>query len=206
MSRGSEPSAIAFVGDSDSGKTTLLERLIPVLAARGLAVASVKHASHGFDVDRPGSDSHRHYTAGAQAVAVISGSAIVTFERRDAEHGATLEEALATLPDGLDLVLVEGFGWEPIPRLVLVPPDRIPRREHRESGPVLRVIRVPESAPDEKPAFSDDFVHSIASEIEVWLRRRAISNREEYAPVAVSGFRGARSTPGGRPGRSRRSR
>ena len=191
VSRGSEPSAIAFVGDSDCGKTTLLERLIPVLAARGLAVASVKHASHGFDVDRPGSDSHRHYTAGAQAVAVISGSAIVTFERRDAEHGATLEEALATLPDGLDLVLVEGFGWEPIPRLVLVPPDRMPRREHRESGPVLRVIRVPKSAPGEKPVFSDDLVQSIATEIIVWLQRHPTPSQEGRAAVAVSGIRRA---------------
>jgi molybdopterin-guanine dinucleotide biosynthesis protein B len=194
-----------LVGDSDSGKTTLLEQLLPVLAARGLAVASVKHASHGFDVDRPGSDSHRHYTAGAQAVAVICDSAIVTFERRDAQHTATLEEALATLPDGLDLVLVEGFGWEPIPRLVLVPPDRMPRREHRESGPVLRVIRVPESAPEQKPAFSDDLVQKVASEIVVWLQRHPIPKRERHAHVAVSGFRGARSTPRSRPGRSGRS-
>ena len=206
MSRGIEPSAIAFVGDSDSGKTTLLERLIPVMAARGLAVASVKHASHGFDADRPGKDSHRLYGSGAQAVAVISDSQIATFERRDADHPASLEEALETLPEGLDLVLVEGFGWEPIPRLVLVPPDRLPRREHRESGPVLRVIRVPESTPEEKPAFSDDLVYSIASEIVVWLQRQPISNREGRAPVAVSGFRAARSTPRGRPGRSGRSR
>lgn len=206
MGRGTELSVIAFVGDSDSGKTTLLEQLIPLLSARGLAVASVKHASHGFDADRPGSDSHRHYTAGAQAVVVISDSAIATFERRDAAHIATLEEALATLPDGLDLVLVEGFGWESIPRLILVPPDRMPRNEHRESGPVLRVIRVPESAPEEKPAFSDDLIHSIASEIVVWLQRHPIPNREGRAPVAMSEFRAARSAPRGHPGRSEGSR
>ena len=206
VSRGTEPSAIGFVGDSDSGKTTLLERLIPVLAARGLAVASVKHASHGFDADRPGSDSHRHYTSGAQAVAVISDTAIATFERRDAERPASLAAALATLPDGLDLVLVEGFGWEPIPRFVLVPPNRMPRREHRESGPVLRMIRVPQSTPGEKPPFSEDLVHSIANRIEAWLRRHQTSNREEHAPVELSEFRTARSTPSGRSGRSGRSR
>jgi molybdopterin-guanine dinucleotide biosynthesis protein MobB len=189
LSRGTEPSVIGFVGDSDSGKTTLLERLIPVLAMRGLAVAAVKHASHGFDADKPGKDSHRLFTSGVQAVAVISDAQIATFERRDAEHGAALEEALATLPDGLDLVLVEGFAWEPIPRLILVPPDRMPRPEHRESGPVLRTIRVPESAPGEKPVFSDHFVESIATEISVWLQRHTISHRKEQVHVALSGFR-----------------
>ena len=205
VSRGTEPSAIGFVGDSDSGKTTLLERLIPVLAARGLAVASVKHASHGFDADRPGKDSHRLYGSGAQAVAVISDSQIATFERRDADHPASLEEALETLPEGLDLVLVEGFGWEPIPRLLLVPPGRKPRREHRESGPVLRVIRVPQSAPGEKPFFSDDLVQKIATEIVMWLRCHPTSSREELAPVVLSEVRSARSTLTGCSGRSGRS-
>ena len=189
MNRGTEPRTIGFVGNSNSGKTTLLEELIPVLAARGLAVATVKHASHGFEADCPGKDSHRHYSSGAQAVAVISDSQIATFERRDARHTASLEEALATLPDGLDLVLVEGFAWEPIPRLILVPPDSMTRREHRESGPVLRVIRVPESAPGEKPVFSADIVHSIATEIIAWLQRQPFSDRKEHAPVSLSQFR-----------------
>jgi len=192
VSRDTEPCAIGFVGDSDSGKTTLLEQLLPVLAEQAMAVAIVKHASHGFDADRPGKDSHRLYTSGAQAVSVISDTQIATFERRDADHSASLEEALATLPDGLDLVLVEGFAWEPIPRLVLVPPDCTPRTEHRDCGPVLRVIRVPASAPGEKPIFSNDLVHSIATQLLAWLQRHAISDRVRREPFAMSGLRRAR--------------
>jgi molybdopterin-guanine dinucleotide biosynthesis protein MobB len=189
VSRRSQTIAIGFVGDSDSGKTTLLEELIPVLSARGLAVASVKHASHGFDADRRGKDSQRLYDSGAQAVAVISDEQIATFERRDAEHSASLEEALATLPEGLDVVLVEGFAWEPIPRLVVVPPDRVPRREHRDSGPVLRIVRVPASAPGAKPVFEDELVQTIATEITVWIRRRPAGEWPENTPIALSGSR-----------------
>jgi molybdopterin-guanine dinucleotide biosynthesis protein MobB len=175
VSRGGELNAIGFVGDSDVGKTTLLERVIPVLAERGLAVASVKHASHGFEADRPGKDSHRLYASGAEAVALICDSQIATFARRDASQPAPLREALATLPRGLDAILVEGFAWEPIPRFVLVAPGRTPRVEHVARGPVLRIVEVPESLPRAKPVFSDELVYSVAAEIEVWLCHRPIA-------------------------------
>ena len=62
-----------IVGWSGSGKTTLLTALLPLLRARGLRVSTVKHAHHGFDMDRPGKDSHRHREAGAHEVLVASG-------------------------------------------------------------------------------------------------------------------------------------
>ena len=63
---------IGLAGWSGAGKTTLLTRLIPVLKARGLAVSTLKHAHHAFDVDRPGKDSFEHRSAGARQVLVSS--------------------------------------------------------------------------------------------------------------------------------------
>ena len=70
-----------MVGASGAGKTSLLEQLLPALRARGLAVGAVKHASHGFEADRPGKDSQRLYAAGADAVALVSGRQVACFAR-----------------------------------------------------------------------------------------------------------------------------
>jgi molybdopterin-guanine dinucleotide biosynthesis protein MobB len=157
---------VGIVGRSGSGKTSLLTHLIPALTARGLAVGAVKHSSHGFLADRPGKDSYRLYESGAQAVALVSAEQRATFTRlpcRDSEP--SLAEALTSLPDGLDLVLAEGFSWEPIPRLVVVPGSDAPLRKHFEHGEVLRVVRVPKPAPGEQPAIARQLIESIALEL-----------------------------------------
>jgi molybdopterin-guanine dinucleotide biosynthesis protein MobB len=126
----------------------------------------VKHSSHGFLADRPGKDSYRLYESGAQAVALVSAEQRATFTRlpcRDSEP--SLAEALTSLPDGLDLVLAEGFSWEPIPRLVVVPGSDAPLRKHFEHGEVLRVVRVPKPAPGEQPAIARQLIESIALEL-----------------------------------------
>ena len=107
---------IGLAGWSGSGKTTLLTKLIPRLIARGLAVSTVKHAHHGFDVDQPGKDSHSHRVAGATEVLVGSATrwALVHELRGAAEP--TLGELLAKLAP-VDLVIVEGYKREPHPKL-----------------------------------------------------------------------------------------
>jgi molybdopterin-guanine dinucleotide biosynthesis protein B len=62
---------IRLVGRSGSGKTTLIAALLPALVARGLTVSTIKHAHHGFDLDRPGKDSFRHREAGAKEVMLV---------------------------------------------------------------------------------------------------------------------------------------
>jgi molybdopterin-guanine dinucleotide biosynthesis protein B len=107
---------IGIAGWSGAGKTTLLTRVIPVLAQRGLRVATIKHAHHAFDVDQPGKDSYEHRKAGASEV-------IVSSERRWVimhEVGDAAEATLADLVRKLspcDLVLVEGFKREPLPKI-----------------------------------------------------------------------------------------
>ena len=108
--------AIGFIGRSGSGKTTLIERLIPLLAQRGLSVSALKHARHGFDMDRPGKDSFRFRAAGAIQVMIAAPErwALMTELRGPPRH---LDQLLAELAP-CDLVLVEGFRSEgSIPRI-----------------------------------------------------------------------------------------
>ena len=160
---------IGVVGRSGSGKTSLLELLIAQLTSRGLAVGAVKHTSHGFLADRPGKDSYRLYESGAATVALVSGQQLATFTRRsgDASPDVSIDTALASLPRGLDVVLVEGFSWEPIPRFVLVPDSEPPIPEHLSRGEVLRILRVPAKSDGSKPSFSQALVESLATEIEL---------------------------------------
>ena len=107
------PIVVRFVGSSGSGKTTLIERLIRELKKRGLAVGAIKHAHHGFNMDKPGKDSYRFRSAGAKAVAVASpGQAALIF---DTPRPIFPVDLMKTASKDLDLILVEGFsdakGW-----------------------------------------------------------------------------------------------
>jgi molybdopterin-guanine dinucleotide biosynthesis protein B len=107
---------IGFIGYSNSGKTTLIERLIPLFGARGLRVAAIKNAHHGFDMDRPGKDSFRYREAGAGQVLIATARrwALLT----ETPGGPTgLDELLAQLAP-CDLVIIEGFKSEgQLPRI-----------------------------------------------------------------------------------------
>jgi molybdopterin-guanine dinucleotide biosynthesis protein B len=98
-----------FIGYSNTGKTTLIEKLIPLLGARGLRVSAIKHAHHGFDMDRPGKDSYRYREAGARQVLIATTQrwALLT----ETEQPAALQDLLAQLAP-CDLTLVEGFRSE----------------------------------------------------------------------------------------------
>ena len=105
-----------FAGYSGSGKTTLIERLIPLFTARGLRIALIKHAHHTFDVDQPGKDSYRHRYAGCSEVLVTSSRRwVLMHELRGAPEPGLSEHIEHLSP--CDLVLVEGFKREAIPKL-----------------------------------------------------------------------------------------
>lgn len=107
---------VGLAGWSGAGKTTLLVEVIATLAQRGLRVSTVKHAHHGFDVDVPGKDSHRHRTAGATEVLVASGRRwALMHELRDAEEPPL--HALLRQLSSVDLVIVEGFKREAHPKV-----------------------------------------------------------------------------------------
>lgn len=107
---------IGLAGWSGSGKTTLLTKLIPHFRARGLAVSTVKHAHHGFDLDQPGKDSHSHRAAGATEVLVGSANRWALVHELRGAGEPTLRELLCKLAP-VDLVVVEGYKREPHPKL-----------------------------------------------------------------------------------------
>ncbi len=113
-----------FAGYSGSGKTTLIEQLIPRFVARGLKVSLIKHAHHGFDIDRPGKDSYRHREAGASEVLLTSDQRWVLMHELGGAAEPTLEQQLKMLAP-CDLALVEGYK-----RNDLVPKIEVYRPAH----------------------------------------------------------------------------
>jgi molybdopterin-guanine dinucleotide biosynthesis adapter protein len=107
---------MGLAGWSGAGKTTLLTRVIPLLVARGLRVSTVKHAHHGFDIDKPGKDSWMHRQAGATEVLVASGRRWALMHELQDEAEPLLPDMLARLTD-VDLVLVEGFKRDLHPKI-----------------------------------------------------------------------------------------
>nr|WP_145545130.1 molybdopterin-guanine dinucleotide biosynthesis protein B [Variovorax boronicumulans] len=110
---------VGFAGYSGAGKTTLIERLIPLLKARGEAVSVVKHAHHGFDIDTPGKDSWRHREAGAREVVIASDRRLALLRQYAVDQAPTARGLIAELRQPADWVLVEGFKHEDLPRLEL---------------------------------------------------------------------------------------
>ncbi len=119
-SDGSILKVLGIVGWSGSGKTTLLVAIIPLLRAAGLSVSTIKHTHHGFDMDQPGKDSHRHRLAGAHEVMVASSRRWALLHEVDGP-----EPDLTSLLDRMapvDIVLVEGFKSHPYPKLEVFRP------------------------------------------------------------------------------------
>ncbi len=114
---------IGIVGWKNSGKTTLIERLVARFADDGLRVATVKHAHHDFDIDHRGKDSWRHRRAGAAEVLITSQQRWALLHENAGEAEPALEELLARLSPA-DLVIVEGFKQHNHPKIevVLAPP------------------------------------------------------------------------------------
>ncbi|MEL6427459.1 MAG: molybdopterin-guanine dinucleotide biosynthesis protein B, partial [Pseudomonadota bacterium] len=97
-----------IVGWKNSGKTTLVERLVVEITGRGFSVSTVKHAHHTFDVDHPGKDSHRHRSAGAQEVLLASRNRwALMHELRGAEEPSLADLTRYLAP--VELVLIEGY-------------------------------------------------------------------------------------------------
>jgi molybdopterin-guanine dinucleotide biosynthesis adapter protein len=110
------PQIICIVGRSQSGKTTLIEKLIPILIGKGYRVGTIKHSHHIFDFDKMGKDSWRHKDAGAETVIIASPGKIAMVKD---DHRGTLE-SLQNYFDDLDLVITEGYKRALKPKIEVV--------------------------------------------------------------------------------------
>jgi len=153
-------------GWKDSGKTTLVVKLVEELIARGISVSTVKHAHDGFDIDHEGTDSHRHRVAGAYETALISNSRFALMHHKASGGSApTLEQILSKLAP-CQLVMVEGFKTHPLPKIECI------RRETAKADPVWKtnksVIAVATDVPDPEcklPQFGLNDIADIADYI-----------------------------------------
>ena len=100
---------IGFAGSSGAGKTTLIERLIPALKARGLRVSVMKHAHCGLETDQPGKDTWRHREAGAYEVLAASPERLVLQRSFERPQERPVHDLIPALHPGVDWVLVEGW-------------------------------------------------------------------------------------------------
>ncbi|HEX79081.1 MAG TPA: molybdopterin-guanine dinucleotide biosynthesis protein B [Dehalococcoidia bacterium] len=106
---------VSFVGRSNTGKTTLLEKVIKELKQRGYRIAVIKHDIHGFDVDQPGKDSWRITRAGSDVVVVSSADKMAMIKKPEAEM--TLEQLVGMVKDGVDIILTEGYKRSDKPKI-----------------------------------------------------------------------------------------
>ncbi|GHE02525.1 molybdopterin-guanine dinucleotide biosynthesis protein MobB [Defluviimonas sp. 20V17] len=150
-----------ITGWKNSGKTTMTECLVSEFTRRGLRVATVKHAHHGFDIDHEGTDSHRHRSAGAAEVAIVSSRRWALMHEVQGTEEPRLEEIVARLSP-CDLVLVEGYKREAQPKL------EVRRRGARETTPIapgdptIRAIAADHPVDSPLPVFGLDDIAAIA--------------------------------------------
>ena len=161
---------LSFVAKSGTGKTTLLEKLIPELKRRGRKVGVLKHDAHAFEIDYPGKDTHRLFTAGADAVAIASPEKLALVERCDGLP--PLDELLERLLGGAEIVLTEGFKRGPLPKI------EVHRRERSATlicrgeadDPTLVAVVSDEPLALDVPVLPLDDVPAIADFVETWFR------------------------------------
>lgn len=159
-------------GWKNSGKTTLVTRLVSEFTRRGYDVSTVKHAHHAFDIDKPETDSFRHREAGAREVMIVSGHRWALMHELRSEAEPPLAAALARLSP-CDLILVEGYKREGHPKL------EARRRDAARTDPlapgdssIVAVAADHDADPDGRPLFQLDDVDGLADFIAQHVRLR----------------------------------
>ncbi|MCB1662598.1 MAG: molybdopterin-guanine dinucleotide biosynthesis protein B [Pseudomonadales bacterium] len=109
-----------ITGWKNSGKTTLVVKLVEHFSAQGLKVATIKHAHHDFDIDIPNTDSYKHRKAGAAEVIVTSDLRWALIHELEGKREPSLTELIEKLSDDVDLILVEGYKIEQHPKIQVI--------------------------------------------------------------------------------------
>lgn len=157
-----KPKIITIVGKSNSGKTTLLEKLIALLTRRGYRIGSVKHAHDGFEMDTEGKDSWRHRKAGAAATLVITQDKIAM--TKDDKTGDI--EKMARYLSDMDIILAEGFKRQNLPKIEVFRKDGLHENPLCMTDPTLMAFVTDSDHAPGVPVFGLEDIHEIADFIE----------------------------------------
>ncbi len=179
------PPIVSIIGNSKSGKTTLIEKLLRELKTRGYKVATVKHTNQKLTFDEPGKDSWRHTQAGSEAAIISSPDKIVLIKPVATEP--SLEEIAYLAGKDYDLILTEGFKEGNTPKIEV---------HRKEAGPPLAVkkrIAIVSDEPLETKArqFSPDDTKGLANLLEqgfITPQRERLSLYVNNTPVSLSSF------------------
>ncbi|MBD3610240.1 MAG: molybdopterin-guanine dinucleotide biosynthesis protein B [Gammaproteobacteria bacterium] len=115
---------IGVVAYSGTGKTTLLEKVLPLISHGGIRLGVIKHAHHSFEMDTPGKDSYRLREAGAQQMLLASNKQWVLMQQHTLEDEPRLQDCVNRLDQSqLDLIIIEGFKHEAYPKIELHRPS-----------------------------------------------------------------------------------
>ena len=179
-------SIVSIVGNSNSGKTTLIEKLIRELKSRGYRVATIKHTPHGMTFDESDRDSWRHIQAGSEATVISSQDRVVLIKPGTSD--ATLNEIAHLFGEDYDIILAEGFKQDNAPKIEV---------HRRETGPPLSDIKKLIAIATDEPLatktrrFSLDDVKGLADLLEegfIQPRGERLSLYVNNVPIPLSTF------------------
>ena len=164
---------LGFAAFSGTGKTTLLEKLIPQLVESGIRIAMVKHAHHAFDIDKPGKDSYRLRMAGAQQMLIASSQRQALMTENTTPQEPRLDELITRLDlDNIDLVLVEVFKHVSFPKIELHRKTLGKSLLHPEDPDIIAVASDHLTDCGKLPALDINDTAAIATFIQDWLQQQ----------------------------------
>ena len=164
------PPVLAIVGRSNSGKTTLIERMVAMLSAQGMRVATIKHSHHQPQMDTPGKDSWRHRQAGAACAFLIGPEAMqMVCNMADEASPQWVAERYCA---GFDLVLVEGYASLPGAKIEVVRKERScePRCDLTD---LIALVTDVEGLSGDLPQFTPDNVAAVVRFVRGWMEAQA---------------------------------
>jgi molybdopterin-guanine dinucleotide biosynthesis protein B len=156
------PRIFGISGWKNSGKTGLAVRLVEEFTRRGYRISTIKHAHHDFDIDKVGADSYRHRQAGATEVVIVSGTRFAIMHELRGAPEPSFEEILARIGP-CDLVLIEGYKREPVPKIEARRLEAANREPLAPNDPFIMAIAADHPVADTTlPVFDLDDTNAIA--------------------------------------------
>ena len=178
------PLVICIVGRPKSGKTTIIEKLIPELKNRGYRVATIKHTTHDFEMDTAGKDSWKHAQAGSECAVLSSGSKVAL--TRNVDHDLSPAELTRLISGDFDIILAEGFKRSGELKIEIL------RNEGELLCPPEELLAVVANKPLQfkPPRYSSDDISGLATLIEEKLlkRKEKITIFADGKPVPLKPF------------------